>query len=229
MYIYKSEQKILDILKIIKKSNQFISELETPEGFKLFKRSEVSPYARCFVIFNKSLSKQFDWLEKRKQKLIDDLNIDLYQFYKKQNDNGIEWGNDKSFLQLYCFTLSALSILNGSLDNKNFEILKKILKIDIIKSLQKKGVDRGIAKSGNHSMFFAVLNIYANNYLKIDRSKQIREWIEYNTNSINLNGFWGEKKYMDYLQFQNGYHQYEIFEFLELIKFLGTKLQKIHF
>ena len=67
MYSYKSEQKILDILKIIKKSNQFIMSSKHL-GFKLFKRSEVSPYARCFVIFNKSLSKQFDWLEKENDK-----------------------------------------------------------------------------------------------------------------------------------------------------------------
>ena len=67
-------------------------------------------------------------------------------------------------------------------------------------------------------MFFAIFNIYANNYLKIDRSNQIKEWLEFNCNSINSNGFWGNDIKMNYTQFQNGYHQYEIFEYLEFDK-----------
>ena len=47
--------------------------------------------------------------------------------------------------------------------------------------------------SGNHSMFFAIFNIYANNFLKIDRSKQILEWVNFNCSSINSNGFWEKK------------------------------------
>ena len=97
-------------------------------------------------------------------------------------------------------------------------ILEKILDIDIKNTLEEKGVNKGISKSGNHSMFFAIFNIYANDYLKIDRSKQIQEWLDFNSNSINSNGFWGNKVNMDYLQFQNGYHQYEIFEYLEFQK-----------
>ena len=54
----------MDIINIIHKSNQFIDKLETSNGFKLFERSEETPFARCFVVFNKSLTKQYDWLEK---------------------------------------------------------------------------------------------------------------------------------------------------------------------
>ena len=32
-------------------------------------RSEETPFARCFVVFNKSLTKQYDWLEKKKAKI----------------------------------------------------------------------------------------------------------------------------------------------------------------
>ena len=35
--------------------------------------------------------------------------------------------------------------------------------------LKKKGVDQGIGQSGNYSMFIATFNIYANDFLKIDR------------------------------------------------------------
>ncbi len=212
------EQLNLNIKKIINESDYFIDKLENSNGYKLFKRSEVSPFARCFVIFNKSLVKNFSWLEKRKKNLIKDLNNDLYKFYEKKLADDVDWLNDKSFLQLYCFTLSALNILNGELSSKNLGILDKILDVDIKKSLQKKGVHHGFSKSGNHSMFFAIFNIYANDFLKIDRLKQIHEWIKFNNESINSNGFWGKKINMDYLQFQNGYHQYEIFEYLKFDK-----------
>ena len=208
----------MNIEDIIKKADQYINTLETTGGFKLFERSEVSPFARCFVIFNKSLMKKHDWLEKRKQQLINELNNDLSDLYNKIIFKSINWKKDKSFLQLYCFTLSSLNILKGQLNSQNLEILKKILDINLIKSLKEKKVNKGYSKSGNHAMFFAVFNIYANNYLKIDRSKEIKEWLEFNFSSINSNGFWGNDRKMDYLQFQNGYHQYEIFEYLEFNK-----------
>lgn len=208
----------MDIQNIIYKTNQFINELETPEGFKLFRRSEVSPYARCFVIFNKYLMKQFEWLEKRKQQLTYDLNIDLYTFYNIKNNSNIDWKYDKPFLQLFCFTLSSLNILDAKLSDKNLVILDKILSYEIKEILENKNVHKGYAGSGNHSMFYAIFNIYANDFLKLDRIKQIQEWLDFNTKSINSNGFWGPDNKMDYLQFQNGYHQYEIFEYLKLEK-----------
>ena len=208
----------LNIKNLIKKSDQFINKLETSKGFKLFERSEVSPYARCFVIFNKYLTKQFHWLEKRKQQLIYDLNNELNAFYNAKINSNIDWRYNKPFLQLFCFTLSSLNILNAKLNDKNLDILKKILNIEIKKVLENKNVHKGNAGSGNHSMFYAIFNIYANDFLKLDRIKQIHEWLDFNTNSINSNGFWGQESKMDYLQFQNGYHQYEIFEYLKIEK-----------
>ena len=73
----------MNVLDIIHKADKYINSLETSEGFKLFERSEVSPFARCFVIFNKSLIKKNNWLNIRKQKLIHDLNLDLFYSYQK--------------------------------------------------------------------------------------------------------------------------------------------------
>lgn len=208
----------MNIENNIKKADQFINKLETSKGFKLFERSEVSPYARCFVIFTKYLTKQFVWLENRKLQLIHDLNFDLYVFYNNKIKSNVDWKNDKPFLQLFCFTLSSLNILDAKLSDRNLEILKKILDIEIKKILEDNNVDKGDAGSGNHSMFFAIFNIYANDFLKLDRIKHIQEWLDFNTNSINSNGFWGQDSQMNYLQFQNGYHQYEIFEYLKIEK-----------
>ena len=208
----------MKIKNIIKKADQFINTLETSKGFKLFERSEVSPYARCFVIFNKYLTKQFEWLDKRKKQLSYDLNIELYTLYNTKINSNIDWKYDKPFLQLFCFTLSSLNILNAQLSDKNLIILKKVLNFEIKEILKNKNVHKGDAGSGNHSMFYAIFNIYANEFLKLDRNKQIQEWLDFNINSINSNGFWGINSKMDYLQFQNGYHQYEIFEYLKIKK-----------
>lgn len=208
----------MKINSIIHKADQYTNSLETSKGFKFFQRSEVSPFARCFVIFIKFLIRQDDWLEKRREKLINDLNIELNNFYQKKIFDHIDFKYDKPFLQLFSFTLSSLNILNGKLNDQNLKILNTILEVDLEKNLKDKKVHLGAAKSGNHSMFYAIFNIYANDYLKIDRSQQINKWIELNLNSINLNGFWGNQNKMDYKQFQNGYHQYEIFEYLEIEK-----------
>lgn len=206
----------MNIKNTINQANKFIDNLETPHGFKLFDRSEVSCYARCFVIFIKSLLRQFDWLKERSERLSNDLNIDLYDMYQKKIHEGTDWKYDKSFLQLFCFTLSSLNILNRELSSQNLKILNEILNMDIKTCLKKKNVDEGFGQSGNYSMFMAIFNIYANDFMKLDRSKQIKDWLNFNINSININGFWGNKVNMDYLQFQNGYHQYEIFEYLKV-------------
>lgn len=206
----------MNIKKTTYQANLFIDKLETSNGFKLFARSEVSSYARCFAIFVKFLLKEFDWLEERRKNFDKNLNDDLYRSYQDKINKGINWKYDKSFLQLFCFTLSALNILDCNLSSKNFEIFNKILDINVLTSLKKKGVEEGRGQSGNYSMFIATFNIYANDFLKIDRSKQIKDWLNLNIKTINNNGFWGKKWNMDYLQFQNGYHQYEIFEYLKI-------------
>ena len=88
----------------------------------------------------------------------------------------------------FCFTLSSLNILNAQLSDKNLAILK-ILNFEIKEILKNKNVDRGDSGSGNHSMFYAIFNIYANEFLNLDRNKQIQEWLDFNINSINSNGF----------------------------------------
>ncbi|MAZ79977.1 MAG: hypothetical protein CMD72_04450 [Gammaproteobacteria bacterium] len=203
-------------VKLISNSNDFLNNMESDNGFKLFSRSENSPYARCFVIFAKFLLKDYFWLDVRKDRLISELNIDLHDFYKKRIGSNIDWRYDKAFLQLFCFTLSSLNILNGKLNSENLSILESFLALNTHKILETKGVSLGLAGTGNYSMFVAILNIYANDYLRINRSNELDIWKDFNLSSININGFWGEDDNISYLQFQNGYHQYEIFEYLNI-------------
>ncbi len=207
-----------NIKEILELANHFLDQLETKNGYKLFIRSDCSPYARCFVIFTKSLLKDNLWLDSRKTRLISDLNDDLYDFYNIQLGKTIDIKFDKPFLQLFCFTLSALNILNGSLSKKNLKILEFFLNLKVEELMIARSVNLGLPGSGNYSMFLAVLNIYAQEKLDEDRSLEIKKWLKFNLNSVNDNGFWGNFPKINHLQFQNGYHQYEIFEYLAFHK-----------
>ena len=121
----------MNLLNIIFKTSQFINKLKASNGYKFSNRLESSPYVRCFVIFFNSSSKKFDWVKKRKQKIIYDLNNNFNQIYKRKIKNGREWENKRSFFKLYCFTLSVPNILNGLHNTENrFTINFKTLLFD---------------------------------------------------------------------------------------------------
>mgnify|MGYP001197384281 CR=1 FL=1 len=202
------------VYNAILRANSFVNTMEVPSGFKLFERSGVSPYARCFAIFTKALCQDKHWLDIRRDELIHRLNEDFSDFYFKKLMENIDLDLDKPVLQLFCFTLSALSILDGDLTKSNLVILKKYLDVDTISSMFRAGVGLGLPGSGNHAMFKAVLLIYADQFLGVDKKKEIEKWLKFNAESINRNGFWGNHSNINHLQFQNGYHQYEIFEYL---------------
>ena len=82
--------------------------------------------------------------------------------------------------------------------------------------LTAKGSFQGEAQSGNFSMFYAILLEHSSLYLDIDTGDSIQEWIDRHLSSINKNGFWGDSKDITYLQFQNGYHQYEMFDYFNV-------------
>jgi len=73
----------------------------------------------------------------------------------------------------------------------------------------------GAPQSGNQAMFMAIILIHAHEYLGIDVSNLIDRWQELHLKSMNKFGFWGQNKTMSHLQFQNGYHQYEILDYFQ--------------
>lgn len=194
----------------------FIEKCKDENGFKLTPKSDATPFGLCFAIFGYNLIQRNDILTKNRDvwgKLLKKNILDYYELRKNLNENLVY---DKPYLQLLTFTLSALSILD-LLDEVSLE--KQILQItdnDITTLLTKVGAHRGLPKSGNFSMFYIVLLIHCKLYLKKQVDKKISDWIKFHLKTINDFGFWGNYKSMSHLQFQNGYHQYEILKYLEV-------------
>ncbi len=86
---------------------------------------------------------------------------------------------------------------------------------DIESALIKSRCLEGAPQSGNQAMFLAIILIHAKNNLSIPTQPEIDNWVRLHLQSMNQFGFWGESKSMSHLQFQNGYHQYEILDYLD--------------
>ena len=199
--------------KVIRGALRYVSTLESEGNYRLFSGSDVSPYARCFVIYVRSLCRDSKWLDENRTALIEDVNKDFLEFYNARISGGNCSSFDKPVLQLLCFSLSALNILGGKLWECNEKLARRFLEVDIRDQLEQRGVFEGSAGSGNYAMFLAILLLHAQNE-QDNRNLRGGIWIESLLKSVNEFGFWSTKKAMSYLQFQNGYHQYEIFEFL---------------
>jgi hypothetical protein len=182
--------------------------------YSLTPGSDISPFALCFAIFGAHLIGQLDNIFKDRKmvklKLIH--NLKKYKCIRlKVSDLQI----DKAYLQLLTFTLSAMNIL----DELHYEPLdafvRPLIVKDVSKYLEKIGMFDGMPQSGNKAMFAAILLIHARDYLGLNTQGDIDSWIELHISGMNKFGFWGPFKDMTYLQFQNGYHQYEILEYLD--------------
>jgi hypothetical protein len=192
----------------------FIDKCKVGNGhFRLTTCSETSPFALCFAIFGLHLLKQ-------KKELLS--NVDCFEktlisnlkSYKINREFVAELNFDKPFLQLVTFTLSALHILGRLDENPLQEFIVPLVPRDIESDLQQIGALKGIGKSGNMAMFKAILLLHSRDYLAIDTQSQIDTWVELHLKTMNRFGFWGKNRRITHSQFQNGYHQYEIFNYL---------------
>lgn len=176
----------------------------------LFNNSDSNVYSLCFYIFNLHLVQEFDLINKYKNKWTEYLLNEV----KKLND--LKNPDDflkKDKLQKFTFILSALRILKyKSFGNINFHN-EYFTHIDVEQYFRKFDINAGSAQSGNYSMFLIIILLFLKKYHNKKIDKKISEWISLSINSMNSNRLWGDKVY---LQFQNGYHQYEIFEYLNL-------------
>jgi hypothetical protein len=194
--------------------SQFIESCSSEQEYRLTPRSEISPYALCFAIFGYNLLGDKQKIQENKN-IWDCLLRQKLELKRKEREHFGQLNRDKPYLQLLTFTLSALSIL-GTL--KSDPLSREVLELipdNIEKELKQTGALAGVPGTGNHAMFLGILLIYSKIYLGIDTDQALNNWSSLHLEAINQFGFWGFSKSMSHLQFQNGYHQYEILEYLQ--------------
>ena len=202
-------------LKAIREGyHSFLNSCKSENGFKLTKKSELSPYALCFAIFGYHLLNNKEFIEVNKESWAVEIlqNLD----YLRANLNKNELIYSKPYLQLLTFSLSCLSILDKLPNNKINNHIEPLLDWKIDTLLNEKKISLGAPGTGNMAMFWAIVLIYSNKFNVKDSKEDISYWVDYHLKSINKFGFWGNKESMNFLQFQNGYHQYEILDYLSV-------------
>jgi len=207
--------ELLDVDNVCERYSRYIDGLtEGDTGFRLTCCAEASPYARCFALFGFHLLCKKDKLENGADRWASVIREDLDRVRHERTTAGVDLAFDKPYLQLLAFSLSAMAILNKLDRDPLADHVLPILSKDIEADLLQAGAFHGVAGSGNQAMFMAVLLLHARDWLGIDDDDRISRWQALHLKAINMFGFWGDVRSMSHLQFQNGYHQYEIFHYL---------------
>lgn len=193
----------------------FLMKCQTNSGFyKLSHKSDTSNYALCFAIFLYHFIGSIDKIKSEVPFLINELVTSVYESYEENKDK-IDLRRDKPFLQLLTFSLSAIHILNGLKTRPFQDIISFLIPKNMDYYLKSIGAYKGVPRSGNLAMFMAILSIYGRDFLGISFDRQISDWVEGHLKNMNKFGFWAGEN-ITHLQFQNGFHQYEIFEYLKI-------------
>lgn len=191
---------------------EFVNSCAVDQEFRLTPLSETSPYALCFGIFCLNLLGELD---SRREffPVWQDYLLNNLQSFRQKRQEVADLRVDKPFLQLLGFTLSALYLIDGLNHPQPEDVVMQLIPGDMEKFLSEIAVDKGLPQTGNLAMLHAVMAIYARDFLGKNTSSKIDQWVDFHLRSMNVNGFWGDQG-ISHLQFQNGYHQYEIFEYL---------------
>lgn len=185
----------------------FVDQCHTgPDSFSLTAGGDNSPFALCFGIFCLHMLKQTDDLATYRPLMVRRLRDNISMARRKGDIRS------KSYRQLLCFTLSALAILDDIETDPLRDLIEEQIPADMERELEP--ALRGVPQSGNQAMFLAIFLLHAREYLGIDTLEQIKQWITLHRMHRNDFGFWGEASGPTHLQFQNGYHQYEIFDYI---------------
>jgi hypothetical protein len=192
----------------------FIDRCRTPaQYFRLTPQAEESTYALCFAIFGMHLLQRRDALNEGRELWHVVLHDAIRAAAAKRGAKPVHL-EDKPYLQLLTFTLSALSILGTLQRDPLANQVQSALPRDVEAELRVSGALRGVPRSGNHAMFLGILLLHARDHLRMHTQPDIDRWLELHVQNMNAFGFWGRSSSMSHLQFQNGYHQYELLEHL---------------
>ena len=162
--------------EIKEKYNKYLCKLFVGNHkFKLTSNSEPSPYARCFAIYGFHLIGKNQFLKDNKDALINGIIKDLKNFKEERSRAGKSLNEDKPFLQLLTFSLSALSVLGVS--DRGY-LNDNIMTNEFRHSFDRLGVLSGKPRSGNHAMFVAIMMCHAQDYMSLDCNAQLSLWVQ---------------------------------------------------
>jgi hypothetical protein len=198
-----------------RRAAEFLKAAEVQEGdFALARSGTPGLFPRAIAVFGAALLGCIDELRGDRDLLASKLRADLRWYF--QHRRVAQVVADKPLMQALAFTLSALAAL-GRLDEDPLDdLVRPLLPVDVPAVLEAVGALQGRPQSGNLAMCLAAVLIHAREFLAIDTSAALAAWVELHLARMNRFGFWGDPHGMTHLQFQNGYHQYEIFEYLHV-------------
>ncbi|NJM31817.1 MAG: hypothetical protein HC848_01665, partial [Limnobacter sp.] len=123
--------------------------------------------------------------------------------------------HSKPYRQLLAFSLSALAVLPGASPSLLDDLVhEQLLVLGFPDVLDTQGCLQGRAGSGNQAMFVAIFLLHGRKHLGLDTQAHINTWTNQHLEHMNQFGFWGKASGITHLQFQNGYHQHEVLEYL---------------
>ena len=193
----------------------FVKAAEIGKGdFALVHSGSPSLFARATAVFASTLLGCIDELRGDRALLASKLRADLRTYVRDHQASGIL--TEKAPMQALTLTLSALAAL-GRLDEDPFDdLIQPMLPVDVPAILDDVSALHGRPQSGNVAMCLAIVLIHARRFLGVDTAAAVETWVDAHLGRMNRFGFWGRDRGMTHLQFQNGYHQYEILEYLQV-------------
>ncbi|HUP41530.1 MAG TPA: hypothetical protein VM115_15500 [Vicinamibacterales bacterium] len=177
--------------------------------YRLTPAADLSPYARCFGVFCRTLALE-PFPSAANAALAVAIRADVRTIRSRIDPRG------KPFRQLLAFSLSSLSALGALAADPLEDLVDEQIPDDVKGDLDRYGALGGVAGSGNQAMFTAIFLLHARDHLERDTDDRLQQWVTLHIRHMNRFGFWGHDAGMTHLQFQNGYHQYEIFEYLQV-------------
>ena len=214
-------------LLLKKNASILLRDCKNEHEYKLTKNSDISAFSNCFGILLSNFIGEP--IKPNEIPLIASSIYNSLLDYRKQRKLKCKnISTDKYYLQLLAFTLSCFYVLDVQDQYPLDELIEELIPNDMSKYLDKVRSKDGLPQSGNLAMCMGVISIYANNYLKLDTKSIVKDWVIYHLDNMNKFGFWGNNK-ISHLQFQNAYHQYEIFEYLNVdLELINKSVEFLH-
>lgn len=184
--------------------------------YRFSRNSDSTIFCSCFALFILDLFKETENLSAAKQKEW----IEHIQSFQ-DNDTGyfepekyFHKDKERNRLQLTCFCLSALKILNTEPKYPLRFISQWVKPTDVEEYLISRDCHKGFGGSGNKAMFLGILLTYEYERTQnTDLLLNIDKWFEFHEQYQNpKTGFWGtDKKCQYYKGLQNAFHQFIVF------------------